>query len=46
MSDDQTSAPEAKDPGDSKADIKALIIVFTALVAMAVHFISGFTFDF
>jgi len=46
MSDEQSSASNAKDPADAKADLWALIIVFTAMVGMAVHFISGFTFDF
>ena len=31
---------------DAKADARAVIIVFCAAIVMAVHFVSGFTFDF
>ena len=31
---------------DRKADVKAILVIFTALVLAAVHFISGWTFDF
>lgn len=31
---------------DSKADTWAIIVVFVTAVLMAVHFVSGFTFDF
>ena len=42
---DDTNNPE-KDPADSKADALAMVVVYAAAVAMAVHFISGWTFDF
>jgi hypothetical protein len=31
---------------DRKADVKAIIIIFAALVLGALHFVSGWTFDF
>ncbi|XOV81824.1 MAG: hypothetical protein ACFHXK_13210 [bacterium] len=47
MSDEQTSEPQHTDShDDTKADTKAIIIMFVAAIFMAVHFISGFTFDF
>ena len=43
MSEETQNNVEAE---DSKADLKAVLIVFTTLVVMAVHFVSGFSFDF
>lgn len=31
---------------DSKADVIAIAVIFSAAVLMAAHFISGFTIDF
>jgi hypothetical protein len=31
---------------DRKADLKAILIIFIALVLGAIHFVSGWTFDF
>ncbi|NCF32090.1 MAG: hypothetical protein GWP50_00800 [Proteobacteria bacterium] len=31
---------------DSKADVAAIVVIFSAAVLMAAHMISGFTFDF
>ncbi len=31
---------------DTAADLKAVVIVFCTAVVMALHFVSGFTFDF
>lgn len=31
---------------DRKADLKATLVIFVTLVLAAVHFISGWTFDF
>ena len=31
---------------DRKADLKAALVIFVTLVLAAVHFISGWTFDF
>lgn len=47
MSDDQTTneQPSMEDL-DSKADTRAIIIVFVTAVLIAVHALSGFTFDF
>ena len=44
MSDDQSM--QSEENSDSKADVHAIIIVFTAAVLMAMVFVSGFTFDF
>lgn len=41
-----SDSPEDTAAADRKADVKAILIIFTALVLMAVHFVSGWTFDF
>jgi hypothetical protein len=47
MSDEQVSEPQNTDNSDdTRADTKAIIVMFVAAILMAVHFISGFTFDF
>ena len=47
MSDEQVSQPQDVDnTEDTRADTKAIIVMFVAAIFMAVHFISGFTFDF
>ena len=35
-----------EESGDAKADAIVVLIVFTTAVIMAVHFVSGFSFDF
>ena len=44
--DSQTSQAEADSAEDARADNWAILIIFTALVLAAVHFISGWRFDF
>ena len=39
---DSTNASKA----DRGADMKAIAVIFVSLVLMAIHFVSGFTFDF
>jgi hypothetical protein len=47
MSDEQVSQPQnVENKEDTRADTKAIIVMFVAAIFMAVHFISGFTFDF
>ncbi len=41
---DQT--PEEIRAADRKADARAILIIFTALVLGAIHFASGWTFHF
>jgi len=48
---DQTEDPnptqdDAEVAADARADNWAIVIIFTALVLAAVHFISGWRFDF
>ena len=40
------SGPESADAGDRGADLRAVLGIFCVLVLGAVHFISGWTFDF
>lgn len=42
----QESELSAEEAADTAADTRAILIIFGTLVLMAVHFISGFTFDF
>ena len=48
MSDEQTGSQTEVDEqaADNVADIKAIIIMFGAAVLFAIHFVSGFSFDF
>jgi hypothetical protein len=46
MSDEQSAPKPSKDPEDSKADVRVIVVIFFTALLMAVHFISGFTFDF
>jgi hypothetical protein len=39
-------SPEELAEADRRADVKAILLVFTALVLGAVHFISGWSFHF
>lgn len=38
--------PEDVREEDRKADVSAILLIFTALALGAVHFVSGWTFDF
>ncbi|MEM7099767.1 MAG: hypothetical protein AAF541_15980 [Pseudomonadota bacterium] len=31
---------------DTAADVKAIVVLFFTAIVMAIHFVSGFTFDF
>lgn len=31
---------------DTTADVKAILVVFSAAVLFAIHYVSGFSFDF
>lgn len=42
----QEQTPEQLAKADRKADLVAIVIIFTTLVLGAVHFISGWTFHF
>ena len=35
---------EAEREGDQRADAKAILVIFCTTIAIAVHFISGWTF--
>ena len=35
---------DAERPDDQRTDAKAILVIFCAVIAMAVHFISGWTF--
>ena len=41
-----TDADDESQVADASADAKAILIMFVALVLFAVHFASGWTFDF
>jgi hypothetical protein len=46
---DVESAEQVSEPdngADRRADLRALVTIFCATVLSAVHFISGWTFDF
>lgn len=43
---DQEQTPEQLAESDRKADLVAILVIFTTLVLGAVHFISGWTFHF
>lgn len=43
---DTDPADASLDAADRKADARALLVIFCTLVVGAVHFISGWTFDF
>jgi hypothetical protein len=38
--------PEALTAADRRTDVKAILVIFSALVLGALHFVSGWTFDF
>ena len=47
MSDEQSKpVTETEEELDSKADTKVILVVFVTAVLMAVHYASGFSFDF
>ncbi len=41
-----TPTDDSRSDSDRKADAWAVMIIFWALVAGAVHYVSGWTFDF
>lgn len=43
---DDTPIDDGRSDADRKADAWAVMIIFWALVAGAVHYVSGWTFDF
>jgi hypothetical protein len=38
-------SPESLAESDRRADVKAILLIFAALVLGALHFVSGWTFD-
>ena len=46
MSEEQVSEVDTQEEHDTKADMWAVVVMFCAAIAMAMHFVSGFTFDF
>ncbi len=42
----QDQTPEQVTAEDRKADVSAILLIFTALVLGALHYVSGWTFDF
>ncbi len=46
MTEEQVSPSEQSNDADTRADTKAIIVMFVAALFMAVHYISGFNFDF
>jgi hypothetical protein len=38
------NSPDDSNAADRKADVIGILVIFTALVLVAVHFISGWTF--
>jgi hypothetical protein len=39
-----TERMKAERAGDRKADVQAILVIFTMLVLGAIHFVSGWTF--
>ncbi len=47
QTDNNTQNPAGDEAdNDARADRKAILVMFVTAVLMAVHFVSGFTFDF
>ena len=46
MSDRNQTEEQSVEDADNAADLKAIVVVFVCLVAMAAHMASGFTFQF
>jgi hypothetical protein len=44
MTDASPSRIEAEREDDARTDVKAILVIFCAIIAMAVHFMSGWTF--
>lgn len=42
MTDDENNEEQK----DVAADVKAILVVFAAAVLLAIHYVSGFSFDF
>ena len=43
---DELNKQEQIEQADSSADVKAILVIFTAVILLAVHTVSGFSFDF
>ena len=43
-SSDTSSRIEAEREDDQRTDVKAILVIFAAIIGIAVHFISGWTF--
>ena len=43
---DEANQQEQVEQADSSADVKAILVIFTAVVLLAIHAVSGFSFDF
>ena len=43
---DMTDHENNDEQKDEAADVKAILVVFAAAVLLAIHFVSGFSFDF
>lgn len=46
MSEEHSDDIQSEEAQDSAADTRAILIIFGTAVLMAMHFVSGFTFDF
>ncbi len=44
MTDANTTRIEAEREDDNRTDVKAILVIFCAIIAIAVHYISGWTF--
>ena len=42
----QQQQPSSQSNEDSKADAQVIVVIFVTALLMALHFVSGFTFDF
>lgn len=42
----ENQTPEEAAAADRKADVIGILVIFTGMVLMALHFVSGWTFDF
>lgn len=43
---DELNKQEQMEQADSSADVKAILVIFTAVILLAIHTVSGFSFDF
>jgi len=44
MTDASQTRIEAEREDDNRTDVKAILVIFCTIIAMVVHFISGWTF--